>query len=357
MELDSRALYEALKQLQPAIERGPLPILSHVLIEADGPMAKLRATNLELAIEVHVTAETEQGEAYCLPAKTLLETVQTFNGLCRITANSDRTWQVTIENGEFVQNLTGMDCSDYPAWTELQDLSFYPVSTAEFLDTCGSVVHAASREGHRYNLNAVLFDGDNKRLVATDGHRVKYQAANWLGTGTGTGLVPIAGLQRAIKALKLSRDKDLVVAIEEKNLVVNGPNTRITIRLMDGEPFKDFGFTLGTLPVVTMPRKSVEKAMRMTRILLNTRTPHLRLHFRPFRVQFMTESDSGYARTEIEGLVPPELQGTEIDVNWMYFSQAIKAAPAIVPLSVAGDFITMGNEFIYRIKPKAGGVS
>lgn len=351
MKLESRPLYEALKQLQPAIDKGPLPILSHVLIESDGPMARLRATNLEVAIEVHVAAETEPGESYCLPSKTLLDTLQTFNGPCEIRANSDRTWQVTITCGDFYQDLSGMDASDYPAWTELQDLTAYPVSRSEFLDTCGAVTHAASKCDSRFMLNAVLFDGEAKRLMATDGHRIKYQAANWLGTGTG--LVPIAGLQKAMKALKLSRDNGLIVAIEEKNLVVNGANIRITIRLMDGEYVDSkLNFTLGDLPVVTMPKKSMEKAMRLTRIMLSSGSPYLKLHFRPFRVQFMTESDSGHARTEIEGMVPPELQGTEVNVNWMYFSQAIKAAPAIVPLSVAGTFITLGNEFICQIKPK-----
>lgn len=52
-----------------------LPVLKHVLIEADTGTIKLSATDLELGVEVLVPAEVEHGGRFTVPAKTFSEII------------------------------------------------------------------------------------------------------------------------------------------------------------------------------------------------------------------------------------------------------------------------------------------
>ncbi len=62
-----------------AVSRATLPVLSNVLIAADGARLKLSATNLEVAITCWIGAQIENGEfAITVPAKTFSETITTM---------------------------------------------------------------------------------------------------------------------------------------------------------------------------------------------------------------------------------------------------------------------------------------
>ena len=52
-----------------------LPILGNVLIKADDQKTELIATNLELAIVVHVRSKVDEPGSFTVPAKTLSEFV------------------------------------------------------------------------------------------------------------------------------------------------------------------------------------------------------------------------------------------------------------------------------------------
>lgn len=77
--IDRNALYNELTYLQSALEkRNTIPILSHLLVEANAGKLTLRVTDLDLIVTTECPAEVPLKGAVCLPARKLWEIVKSL---------------------------------------------------------------------------------------------------------------------------------------------------------------------------------------------------------------------------------------------------------------------------------------
>jgi hypothetical protein len=81
------------------------------------------------------------------------------------------------------------------------------------LDTLRSVEYAASRDTSRFGLNCVLFHGNAKKIVATDGHRLSSADAEWLPEGLEV-LISVDNIYMMMKHLKASKSEKTAFKIE-----------------------------------------------------------------------------------------------------------------------------------------------
>ena len=77
LTIERAALLKSLTHVQSVVERrNTIPILSNVLIEADGDALSLTATDMDLTVVDKLAAEVSQGGATTAPAHTLYDIVR-----------------------------------------------------------------------------------------------------------------------------------------------------------------------------------------------------------------------------------------------------------------------------------------
>ena len=108
-------LQQALQKLSKASPtRSTLPILGCVLIESKEEKTTLRATDLELTIEVEIPSSLEEGGVTALPLKTLLDITNELPE-ARLTITVDERNRATIETDLGKYDLMAKSPEEFPA--------------------------------------------------------------------------------------------------------------------------------------------------------------------------------------------------------------------------------------------------
>lgn len=160
--------------------KASMPILSNVLIEADGDTLSLTTTNLDLGICTRIKASVEEAGAITLPVKRLATIVKELpNSDVKVEAAANN--QVKIASGGSNFKIMGISRDEFPALPEFSDDRSFTIEQATLAGMLKSVSYAQSTDETRYMLNGVYFtfaeaedaDGTGKlSLVATDGRRL-----------------------------------------------------------------------------------------------------------------------------------------------------------------------------------------
>ena len=149
-----------------------IPILSNVLIEAEGDRIVLTATDLELGVRCSAVAKVKKGGSGTIPAKKLLDYVRLLpDGEINIKF-ADNQW-ATITCGRSKTRIAGMSRESFPELPNLPEvLAEIPVKT--LAQMISKTIFAISAEESRFTLNGALLivRADGMVMVSTDSHRL-----------------------------------------------------------------------------------------------------------------------------------------------------------------------------------------
>jgi DNA polymerase III subunit beta len=167
------ALLNELNTTQGVVERKTtIPILSNLLVEAQGGGLTITATDLELSIRTSCEAKVKKEGAGTIPAKKLLELVRLLpEGDIKVKL-LDNHW-VEIVSDRKKYKLVGMAKENFPALPAMpHTLVRIPATILESL--IAKTKFAISMEESRYTLNGglLILRPDTLAMVATDGHRL-----------------------------------------------------------------------------------------------------------------------------------------------------------------------------------------
>lgn len=175
LQIDRNELAEAFKGLSKVADpRSTIPILSHVLVEAQGGTLSVTADNMDTRATFYLdcpkgpkktaTCMNKEGGAF-LSALDCDE----------IGLELDQD-EITFSNGKVKMALPSLDPKDFPSLSDKDDVDSVSLAfdAPEFLAALKTVKPGISTEETRYYLNGVFFTRyENRlRLVTTDGHRM-----------------------------------------------------------------------------------------------------------------------------------------------------------------------------------------
>src|SRR5207302_11111523 len=168
----SRALYRA----QGIVEKkSTMPILGSVLLEAtEEGRLRVSAFDLEIGVTGTHPCEVRSGGGVALKHKELYDIVRALpekSLVLRREANN----RVRLTSGAAELNTVGQPAEDYRPFPRAEKVSFVPVEPTALLEMIEKTQFAISADETRHNLNGVFFEtseGNNARMVATDGHRL-----------------------------------------------------------------------------------------------------------------------------------------------------------------------------------------
>ena len=169
-------LQRALNVVSRAVAtRTALPVLSNVLLDAEGDRLEITATNLEIGISTSISADVQTPGKLTVDARLLSEFVGTLpNDIVHLTAERERTL-LTVQSGRDKATINGIAADEFPANPALSEAGFaVDVDPAQLREMIGQVEFAAASDDSRPVLAGVLirFEDKSITLAAADGFRL-----------------------------------------------------------------------------------------------------------------------------------------------------------------------------------------
>jgi len=153
--------------------RATMPILSNVLIEADGETISLTTTNLDLGIRCKIKASVEEKGSLTLPVRKLASIIKELPSL-DVELETYSNNQAKITSGSSLFRVMGIGADEFPPLPSFADQHSYLLRQTDLLRMLKSVSYAQSSDETRYIMNGVFFNFEDNQLTlaATDGRRL-----------------------------------------------------------------------------------------------------------------------------------------------------------------------------------------
>jgi len=160
--------------------RSTLPVLGNILLATDNGRLKLAATNLELSLTCWIGAKIEAEGAITLPAKTLVDLVNTLTPDTVTLSLSARTQAVNLQCGRIKASIKGIDAQEFPVIPAADMDRAILLNVDDLREMIGAVIFAAATDEARPILTGVLarIEGTHVVLAASDGFRVAERTAS-----------------------------------------------------------------------------------------------------------------------------------------------------------------------------------
>ena len=152
--------------------RTTLPITQNILIATDDGRLKLSATNLEMAISCWIGAKVETEGAITVPARLLIEFV---NSLPPDQVEVSLTGQtLEVKSGRYKAHINGLDAGDFPPIPKVADGLATSIEADALRQGIAMVAFAAAADETRPVLTGVQaeFEEEKLTLAAADGFRL-----------------------------------------------------------------------------------------------------------------------------------------------------------------------------------------
>ena len=178
--LERSNLLKSLNHVHRVVERrNTIPILSNVLLRANGASLDMKATDLDLEITEATPANVEQAGSTTVPAHLLYDIVRKLSdGAEVLLATNPDGSSMTVASGRSKFSLQCLPEADFPDLTAGSFSHTFSLKAADLKMLIDRTQFAISTEETRYYLNGIFFHtiesgGELKiRAVATDGHRL-----------------------------------------------------------------------------------------------------------------------------------------------------------------------------------------
>ncbi|GJD65148.1 DNA polymerase III subunit beta [Methylobacterium frigidaeris] len=245
------ALLDALSSTAKVVEkRNTIPILSNVLLHAEGDTLAVTGTDLDIYLTTRVPATVTAAGSITLPAGALHDIARKLPGDAVVTIEDGGNGQVSVRAGRSRFTLGSLPASDFPAVLGMADSHAAEIAIAGGLlaKLLSRTAFAISNEETRYYLNGTFFvgvetpEGPALRAVATDGHRlarVQTSAASGVRTDVPGVIVPRKACGEISRLAEAAGEVDVRLVIMAARIQMTVGDTVLTSKLIDGT-FPDY---------------------------------------------------------------------------------------------------------------------
>jgi DNA polymerase-3 subunit beta len=246
--LERSNLLKSLGHVHRVVERrNTIPILSNVLLSADGGSLDLKATDLDLEVTEAAPASVEQKGATTVPAYLLYDIVRKLPDGSEIMLKTDEDGNaMSVISGRSSFRLQCLPQSDFPELSAGAFPHTFRLDSPALKGLIEKTQFAISTEETRYYLNGIYLhtietDGKLKlRAVATDGHRLA--RAEVEAPAGSEGMPGIIIPRKTVSELqKLVDEPDVAVTVELSDTKIRFTigSVVLTSKLIDGT-FPDY---------------------------------------------------------------------------------------------------------------------
>ena len=350
---------ELLKPLQTVVgiveRKQPLPILSNVLIEKSASGIKFVATDLEIQISTQQNLELNSGEGtVTVSAKKLQEILRVLPEKSKVSLDLQES-KLLIKTNKSRFSLQTLPAKDFPVVSnQLEGATKISIKQGLLKKLLGLVQYAMAQQDIRYYLNGVLLliDGDQIRLIATDGHRLAFVSAKLESSYDKYEVILSRKTVNELSKLLVDAEEQVNIELAEKQVSLSFSNVVLTSKIIDGK-FPDYERVIPTYTNhLTLDRLTVLQALQRAAILSNEKFRGVRFVLTEKTLRIISSnSEQEEAQEEIEN----DYHGPALDIgfNVNYLLDGLNSTAAQEVIFSFGDpnssiLITVPTENDYK---------
>jgi len=227
------------KALNVVSQKPSIPVLGNILIEAQGGMLTLTATDLAVGVRCHAPAKVLEEGGTTLPAKTFASLVRELTALnVEITTGSNEITEIIAGASRF--KLHGMSRNEYPALPDLSGAIQVKVKRGLLHDALYRTAFAVSREEGRFVLTGILttLEGGKMTFVGTDGKRLAKAetAVQADATAEGQYILPLKAVEEVLKGLSGGNDdEEVTLSFLPDKMAFHTADALVMTKLLTGD--------------------------------------------------------------------------------------------------------------------------
>jgi DNA polymerase III subunit beta len=349
LTIERSALLKALNHVQSVVERrNTIPILSNVLLSAQGDSLRLTATDLDIEISEAAPAEVERGGQTTAPANYLYDFVRKLpdGAAVKLDVSGDDP-RLLITAGKSRLHLPILPAGDFPSMPSDGFETRFEVEPTELGRLIDKTRFAISTEETRYYLNGIFFhtiaNGSGEamlRAVATDGHRLAL--ADYPAPKGAQGMPGVIVPRKTINELKRLLDDaaDLVeISVSPQKIRFALGDAVLTSKLIDGS-FPEYARVIpkSNSKKLKIDNKSFSEAVDRVATVSAERSRSVRLAIEKDKITLTVNNpDAGVATEDLAAEYRDD--SMEIGFNARYLldvAQQIEGEEALFELADSG---------------------
>jgi len=290
-----------------AEKKKTIPILSNILISAEGESLALVATDLEVSLSTACAANVAETGGITVSSKKLFEVVRSLpDGEIHMSSESGEWLEVRAGDSYF--RLVALPVNDFPEVPKADFSGAVELPHALFREMIRRTLFAVTKEDVRYSLNGALLEiGDGViRMVATDAQDAE--------VGTTAQVRAIIPKKALAEIRDLGEPETMSFAQDEHHLYFKIEHRVLATRVIEGQfPAYEKVIPEGNPASVRFSAEAMAAALRRVSLLASERSRAVKFSFTSGGATITSSNpEMGEARESL----PVTYEGDEITVSF-----------------------------------------
>jgi len=280
-------LLNGLQAVQNVVStRTTLPILSNVLMRAEGERLEFTATDLDVTIACGVEAQVKKAGAATVPVKKLFGIARELNGT-EIDLEVDDKNVCSLRCGPSFYKINGLSADEFPPLPQFKEDKKVSLPQETVKSMMRKTSFAISTDEARYVLNGIFFSlKDHKMtMVATDGRRLALvdEEVDVSEKSQGEFIIPAKAVNELNRLLQEKGEVEMKYSENQAAFTLKdekGFSVLLITKLIEGNyPNYRQVIPSETKERVTLPRDEFLHALRRAEIMTSEKANSVKLTF------------------------------------------------------------------------------
>ena len=265
--------------------RTTLPILSNVLLRAEGGHVEFTATDLDVTVACKVEAKVSKPGATTLPVKKLFGIVRELTG--EIEIETDEKNVSSIRSGSSFFKIHGLGADEFPPLPKFKDEKKVNQPQENIRAMIRKTSFAVSTDESRYVLNGIFVSLKEGKmtLVATDGRRLALvdEEVEISEKSAGEFIVPAKAINELNRLLQDKGEVELKFGENQASFALkneNGFSVLLITKLIEGN-YPNYRQVIPgeAKERIAVGREELVQALRRAEIMTSEKANSVRLNF------------------------------------------------------------------------------
>src|SRR6266481_2213409 len=298
LTISKEQIINGLQAVQNVVStRTTLPILSNVLLRAEGDRLGFTATDLDVTITSAVEAKVKKPGASTVPVKKLFGIVRELTNL-EIDLQVDEKNVCQIQSGPSFYRINGLSADEFPPLPKFKEEKKVVLPQATVKGMMKKTSFAISTDESRYVLNGIFLSLKDHKLtmVATDGRRLALvdEDVDVSETSQGEFIVPSKAVNELNRLLQDKGEVEIRYAENQASFTLRdgkGSSILIVTKLIEGNyPNYRQVIPAETKERVPLVREEFLHALRRAEIMTSEKSNSVKLSFGKNKLEITANS-------------------------------------------------------------------
>lgn len=324
-----------------------LPVLNCLLLSVKKNTFSVKATNLDLGIEVSVPCKVFEDGVIAVPSSIFSNTILSLQNTELVSLESEND-NLTVKTRSGKTTIKALPYEDFPTLPLVEGGGSHSIEADVFIRGFQAVWYSASLSAVKPELGSVYVYGKGKKIlfVATDSFRLAEKIIpKDIPDSFGSFLIPFRNVPEIIRVLERA-EGDTTVAWNDHQISFSFDKVYLTSRLVNGS-FPDYKEIIPkeTTTEAIVLKQDIITTLKKTTIF-SDKFNQIRFKIEPKKKQFTVYSQNADVG-ETTDSVPAALSGDPLDIafNHKYLTDCF---PSINADSVSLNFAGVSRPLVIR---------